>query len=392
MNIADLSRPIERAQPRQIDTSIAAEPVRPTRRPRLDYLDALKVALIVLLIAHHAGQSFAPTGGAWPVYNDERAPILDLFFTVNAAFFMGLFFLISGYFVPAAFDRKGPVSFLKDRFVRLGTPILVIVLLGLVIGFVQYVVLGGAAVWDTLIGTLSVVVFDMHFLHLWFLDLLLVFTTLYVVWRLLTERLSFGVPPLPRDAAIVGFALALALVTFMVRLAYPVNQWFVVLGFITTELAHLPQYASMFVIGLLAYRGQWVRDMPKRRGMLWLAIGVGLSLPELVHSIGPNDGFTLAALIKNVWESSVCVSLCLGLIVLFREYVATPGRVLRLAAPNAYGAYIVQLFVILPIQMAVIPLPFAPLLKFAVVTALATPVSFGLAALLRRLPGARSVL
>jgi hypothetical protein len=46
---------------------------RLAKRKRLEYLDALKVALIVLVIAHHAGQSFGPTGGAWPLYNDERA-------------------------------------------------------------------------------------------------------------------------------------------------------------------------------------------------------------------------------------------------------------------------------------------------------------------------------
>ena len=41
---------------------------------------------------------------------------------VNAAFFMGLFFLISAYFVPSSFERKGTWTFLKDRFLRLGIP------------------------------------------------------------------------------------------------------------------------------------------------------------------------------------------------------------------------------------------------------------------------------
>jgi acetylornithine deacetylase/succinyl-diaminopimelate desuccinylase-like protein len=33
-------------------------------------------------------------------------------------------------------------------------------------------------------------------------------------------------------------------------------------GFLFSEVAHLPQYASMFVIGVLAYRGQWLGSMP----------------------------------------------------------------------------------------------------------------------------------
>src|ERR1039457_2948909 len=41
------------------------------------------------------------------------------------AFFMGLLFLIAGYFVPGAFDRKGLGHFLRDRSVRLGIPSLI---------------------------------------------------------------------------------------------------------------------------------------------------------------------------------------------------------------------------------------------------------------------------
>jgi hypothetical protein len=59
-------------------------------------------------VAHHAGQSFAPTGGAWPFRNTDPAAVLDSFFTVNAAFAMGLFFLISAYSVHASYERKGP--------------------------------------------------------------------------------------------------------------------------------------------------------------------------------------------------------------------------------------------------------------------------------------------
>jgi len=67
---------------------------------RLFGLDKLRVALTFLVIAHHAAQAYGPTGGGWPIFNDERSAILGPFFSVNAAFFMGLFFLIAGYFVP----------------------------------------------------------------------------------------------------------------------------------------------------------------------------------------------------------------------------------------------------------------------------------------------------
>ena len=42
---------------------------------------------------------------------------------MNQTYFMGLFLLISAYFVPGAFDRKGTKRFWKDRLVRLGIPL-----------------------------------------------------------------------------------------------------------------------------------------------------------------------------------------------------------------------------------------------------------------------------
>src|SRR6266508_1284198 len=91
------------------------------RTARLEYLDALKVVLTALVIAHHAGQPYGPTGGRWPIFEAERAAVLGPFFSVNAAFFMGLFFMISAYFLPSSFDRKGPWTFMKARFPRIGS-------------------------------------------------------------------------------------------------------------------------------------------------------------------------------------------------------------------------------------------------------------------------------
>src|SRR5687768_1267247 len=84
----------------------AADRVAARATTRLDYIDTLRVLLTILVIAHHAGQAYGPTGGDWPIFNQQRAAILGPFFTVNASFFMGLFFLISGYFLPGAYDRK----------------------------------------------------------------------------------------------------------------------------------------------------------------------------------------------------------------------------------------------------------------------------------------------
>jgi len=78
--------------------------------------------------------------------------------------------------------------------------------------------------------------------------------------------------------------------------------------------------------------------------------------------------------------------------VLLREYVGAPGRMLRTATPNTYGVYIIHLFVVVALQLALLALTAPALVKFALVTILAVLISFALTALLRQLPVLRAVL
>ncbi|HVP18834.1 MAG TPA: acyltransferase family protein, partial [Spirochaetia bacterium] len=92
---------------------------------RLFYIDNLRVAITILVIAHHVGQAYGPTGGYWPVQETARSALLGPFFTVNRSFFMSLFFMISGYFMVSAYEKNGPAAFIKSRLIRLGVPFLV---------------------------------------------------------------------------------------------------------------------------------------------------------------------------------------------------------------------------------------------------------------------------
>lgn len=64
----------------------------------------------------------------WLIRQKARCPTRRsrawVFLWVNAAFFMGLFFFLAGYFTPSAFDRKGGPKFLADRGLRLGVRLL----------------------------------------------------------------------------------------------------------------------------------------------------------------------------------------------------------------------------------------------------------------------------
>ena len=85
---------------------------------RLFYIDNLRIFLSLLVVAHHwALANGAP--GNWYTAESNLGPfgtlVLSQFVATNQAFFMGFFFLISGYMVPGSYDRKGGKRFLKER-------------------------------------------------------------------------------------------------------------------------------------------------------------------------------------------------------------------------------------------------------------------------------------
>jgi peptidoglycan/LPS O-acetylase OafA/YrhL len=83
------------------------------KEKRLVFIDALRVAAIDFVIIHHAAQAYGPTGGFWPVHDRAQSDWFAPFYTANAAFGMGLMFLLAGYFVPPSYGRKGARRFLR---------------------------------------------------------------------------------------------------------------------------------------------------------------------------------------------------------------------------------------------------------------------------------------
>lgn len=372
-----------------------------TPMSRLAFVDNLRVFLTVLVVAHHAGQPYGPTDGRWLIFNPERANVLGAFFAVNAAFFMGLFFLISGYFVPGAYDRKGAAKFLQDRCLRLGVPVFVFAVA--VFPLVFYLTIPGQSFEQFLI--------DRHLSqgyvevgHLWFLVHLLIYAIVYVLWRR-WQQSSPGCESLiaaPSHGWIGGYLVGLAIVTFIVRILYPIDVWVRVLGVIPVEMAHLPQYLSLFVMGMMAYRHNWLYEMPAQRGMIWLAIGLIASLLRYAYALGgekwfptrliAGGGWDWRSLLWSTWEAVICVGMSVGLLTLFREQVNLQGRLLQSLSVNAYTVYVIHILIVVAVQFSIASLVLHPLIKFSLVTLVSVPLCFVVSHYLRKLSIVNNVL
>jgi hypothetical protein len=138
-----------------------------------------------MVIVHHAAQAYGPTGGAWPVHDPAQSDWFRPFYTVNAAVGLGLLFLLAGYFVPASYDRKGPGRFLKERWSRIGLPLVIFALaVNLPIAYWY----ASRPPPGEFLGTLYETGWQCIYLHLWFLGHLLLYSAVYLVWRRLAGR------------------------------------------------------------------------------------------------------------------------------------------------------------------------------------------------------------
>jgi glucans biosynthesis protein C len=238
---------------------------------------------------------------------------------------------------------------------------------------------------------------------LWFIEALLVFACGYTVWRLLTRARATGTPAqtrMPGGLAVLGLVLGLTVVTFLVRVVMPIG-W-------ETRPFHLQfpfftQYIVMFVLGIVAYRRGWLATLTDATGRrwLWIAVVAILLFPVMTVLGGALEGSTAAFRGGPYWqsfayalfESFVCLGMCLGLTTLFRRRYNEQGALGRMLSANAYTVYLIFTPVIVFTAFALSGVGLYPLLKFVLASAVALPLCFLIAHYaIRRIPLASRVL
>ena len=384
-----------------LDTSrpaAEAEAVQAKAATRLLFIDNIRVFLTILVLLHHTMIIYAGSGSF--LYTEGRQDDITnalggWFCGVNQAYFMSLFLLISAYFVPGSYDRKGAGHFVKDRLIRLGIPLIIY---SWIISPLTWVVITGVTQgqirpwWTYLPGVGDAVIGAGP---LWFVEVLLIFSLGYVLWRRFF-RPNPPVPPVemesrfPGNIAIVVFALLTGVGAFLVRLVFPVDWNFSLLNL---QLPFFVLYIALFIVGLIAYRRNWLLRLPDAQGKLWLGIAIALILLfvplALIGGAMENDlpfkgGLNWQAMAYAQWEAFMCMGMCIGLIYLFRRYLNRQGRLAKFLSPNAYIAYIIHAQVITATALMLRNVDLYPLLKFGLAVLIAVPLSFALGNLIRK--------
>jgi glucan biosynthesis protein C len=389
--------------------SAALVQVKPWTQVRFAFIDNLRILLVVLVILHHLAVTYGGEG-SWYYYEGQAdtitATVLTLFVVVNQAFFMGFYFAIAAYFVPRSLERRESKQFLKGRFLRLGVPLAFqLLVMGPLLNYGLAVNVRGfdGSLW-TYIGDYGKHYRGLDTGPLWFVEALLIFSIVYALWWRLAKPAvhkvrSEGVAP--GNMAMVLFALAVGLITFIVRIWLPVGWWFVPLNF---QFPHFPQYISLFILGTIAYRRGWLTAISEdaARGRLWGRIVLFLIAlaPVLFVAGGALEGGTAPfrggihwqALTYALWEQFLCVGMVITLLVWFRKRHDHQGGLARAMSTSAYAVYVCHAPILVFVSLGLRSTQLYPLLKFALAALISIPICFVAGGLVRRLPTAGRIL
>lgn len=368
---------------------------------KLVYINNIKVLLTALVVLHHTFITYGASGN-W--YYTEKSTLMaalipmTMFVSINQSFFMGFFFLLAACFTGSSYQRKGAPHFIADRLIRLGIPLLFysFVLSPLISYLVYYF---GKNERITYLQYLSGYVNWIDFGVMWFVAALLIFTGLYVGMKSYFNIKIAKKLPVPGAGTILLGAITLGIISFLVRIIFPVGWVLKPLGF---QLGHFPQYIALFIIGLLAAENNWFDELSARTCKrltlsVWLCllffpvfflIKFRMNTPVAWYS----GGLHWQALLYAVWEQWIGLSILTVILINGKRYWNASSSFLSKLSRSAFAVYIFHPLVIVGLSLAIRNWQVEPVIKLLVVAPAGVSGSFILGLLIVRIPGVKKII
>ncbi|MBI4896810.1 MAG: acyltransferase [Actinobacteria bacterium] len=394
-----------------------------TSGTRYAYLDNIKILLVCGVIAMHVSITYG-FDGSWYLesygqMSDFTIKALTLVMGAGWLFGLGLFFLIAGRLTGPSLDHKGAARFVRERLIRIGTPI--VVYMFTVSPVLEYVAFrenegGTMDIWPFV----SEQVWRLAPGPTWFLEALLLFSLGYAGLFTLEARHSGkrssprkgrhergqqrGRTPANGDAPLRGSMIAatagaIAFCSFCAHLAFPIGE-----EQFHVQLGMFPQYIAMFALGVAAGRRGWLETISPR--MQWrcgaagvagiLVFAASITLGGFFDSDKKAElfagGLHWQASLASLTEGVIAVCISLWAVSHFRRRYNTLRPLAARMAPSAYGAFVLHPPVIVGLAFALAPLPGPDEIKFVTLLTTGIAGAFALASILSRwTPAARVI-
>jgi peptidoglycan/LPS O-acetylase OafA/YrhL len=363
-------------------------------------LDALRASLTLLVLFHHTAITYGASGDWYYAElhpgRDLSSSLLSLFTGFNQAFFMGLFFLLAGYFTPGAVERHGAPAYARERGLRLGLPLIVYFLLLSPITIALAATARGHNFFNAFVYVWTHGLMEPG--PLWFCQALLIFAGLYLALRALAPGLTRLAPPaFPSNVTLALAALGTGVAAFLLRLVWPTGTTLIHL-----QLGYFASYVVLFAAGCLAAPWASLDEAPAQQRRLWIRVArvtfplmpiafvLGERVPWLAGS--QSGGWNVQAAVYALWEPFLAWGVIMGLLHFYTRRLNEPGPVWRSLSRRAYAIYIIHPPVLVALALAWRSVAAPPALKFLVTGAATCLACYLIAGLMLKLPGAKRVL
>ncbi|BAL09283.1 acyltransferase [Bradyrhizobium japonicum] len=378
----------------------------PKAKARNLSLDRTRTFLTLVVLLHHAVIPYTYFG-----HTDPASWIgFDVVVLCTDSFFMAMFFFLSGLFTWSGIARKAPQVFLRDRLLRLGLPFVIAAFT--VIPLAYYAIalrhdpeLTFASFWWK-----TITVGPWPSGPIWFVWVLLAFDlTASLLYRVSTHL----VDPVNRVSLRgfdqpAAFWLLLAVVTAVVYVPalvhFGANKWFE-FGPFSVQASRILLYFAYFFIGVSVGAANFDRgilsaegQLPKNRWMWVIATLVPYCLMWCMIYIkrailgNPNVLPDWYQAIYGTFVVLFSAAILLAILAFFLHQKSPGPNLLDRMQADAYGMFLVHYPIALWIQYVLFDYSWPAIFKAAIGFVLTVVLSWGLTAMLRKIPGASHVL
>jgi len=366
---------------------------------RLVYIDNLRLLVIILVIITHLIQSYTSMGN-WFYKQPNEVSFYEIIFflyylSFTQAYFMGLLFLISGYFTPSSYDKKGYMQFLKERLIRLGTPALIFMLiLYPIIVIIRTAADGFSLNAADIFTNYFKYIISIQFLAypgpLWFTLTVMVFSIIYAYIRKILDFIKRFIPIKPSAGSsvltikkIIMIILIISASSFLVRIVQPIGS---IIS--SMQYCYFAQYIVFFILGIKCKRNNWFEKFNYSAGKKWFisAHTIGLIFYTVIMILGGafldyqpfNGGFTWQSAAYSIWESYVGVSVSIGLIAITKEKFNKQNKLVKTMSDDAFSVYVFHtpIIVLMSVLFFTKITGIIPLVKLFLLIITAIPICF----------------
>lgn len=366
--------------------------------------------MIVLVVAHHAAMPyhlilppFEPSSLSGyvasiqivsPVNDEARSGLLTLFTSINDTFFMALLFFLSGLFVWKSLERKGNTAYLRDRLLRLGVPLLLMIALRPLTYYPTYLQNGGTGGVAAFLQEWSAIGWRGG--PIWFLEVLLAFDLVLVGLAATGARALFerGVPDTAdRPVAFYGRLLVASAVAYVPVSVVFTSFFWLQLGPAQVQVNRILFYGAYFLAGVLlgangtSHTFLTPDSALARRWLRWSSA----ALASLVLSIGAAIG-GVGEPFAAVFYVLAAATTSFAFLALFLRFVHRPRPVWDSLFESSYGIYVFHYGVAAWLSWSLLGVALPAVAKFAIVFPACLAISWAITALLRKLPGVARIL